>query len=181
MRPQRIDGWINVDKEAASGADQVVDLEALPWPWADNSVSTILLRHVLEHLGQQTGGFLGIVKELYRVAQPGAEITIIVPHPRSDDFIGDPTHVRPITPAALHLFDKAANREWEKAKYCNTPLGLYLDVDFRIKSVEAILDEPWLGRLQRVGEIDRAALAAAERSYFNVFKEVTIVWEAVKG
>lgn len=172
-------GWINVDKAHAAAADQVVDLETLPWPWADNSVDAILLHHVLEHLGQRTETFLGIVKELYRVSKPGAEITIVVPHPRSDDFVNDPTHVRAVTPAALRLFDQGVNREWEAAGHPNTPLGVYLGVDFRIKTLNFSPDEPWLSRFNS-GEIDRNGLAEAERSFSNVIKEITIVWEAVK-
>ena len=43
-------------------------------------------------------------------------IKIIVPHPRHDDFISDPTHVRPITILGLQLFDKDLNIKWEKNK-----------------------------------------------------------------
>ena len=45
--------------------------------------------------------FLGMMKELYRICRDGAEIEINVPHPRHDNFIGDPTHVRIITPDTL--------------------------------------------------------------------------------
>ena len=57
-------GWVNVDKMPQSEPDQVVDLEATPWPWADNSVEEIELRHVLEHLGASTDTYLGIIKEM---------------------------------------------------------------------------------------------------------------------
>jgi hypothetical protein len=176
----RIPGWINVDREPASDADLTVDLETLPWPWADNSVDAVLLIHVLEHLGERNAAFFGIVKELYRVTRAGAEITITVPHPRSDDFLNDPTHVRPITPAILRLFDQSLNRDFAASGHPNTPLGLYLEVDFRIKSLAFFPDEPWRSRLQK-HEIDSAQLAEAERSFANVIKEMTIVWETVKG
>ena len=32
-----------------------------------------------------------------------------VPHPRHDDFLDDPTHVRAITPKLLKLFDRRIN------------------------------------------------------------------------
>jgi hypothetical protein len=172
-------GWINVDREQNAAADQIVDLETLPWPWADNSVGAVKMHHVLEHLGETTKLFLGIMKELYRVARPGAMITITVPHPRSDEFINDPTHVRPITPDLLRLFDQSLNRDWEEAGYSNSPLGLYLDVDFRIRSISFVLDELWAGRV-RSGEVDRQQLADIERSQANVIRETTIVLEAVK-
>ena len=52
------------------------------------------MKHVLEHLGRDTDTFLAIWKELYRVAAPGATVRIVVPHPRHQDFLQDPTHVR---------------------------------------------------------------------------------------
>ena len=174
-----LDGWHNVDKYPTFSPNQLVDLEVFPWPWPDSSVDEVLLCHVLEHLGAATDVYLGIIRELYRVCRDEAKIVIVVPHPRHDNFLGDPTHVRPITPAVLRLFDQQANRECEAAGHSNSPLGLYLGVDFRIKSLAFQPDQPWLGRYQR-GEIDRDQLAEAERVHCNVIKEITIVWEAVK-
>lgn len=173
-------GWVNVDRERNAAADLIVDLEAGRWPWADSSVDEILLQHALEHLGQSNETFFSVMRELYRVARPGAEITIVVPHPRNDDYMNDPTHVRPITPAVLRLFDQSVNREWAEAGHSNSPLGLYLGVDFRIKSLAFLPDEPWFTRYNK-GEINREQLAEAERTYCNVIKEITIVCEAVKG
>ena len=45
----KIDDWINVDKEEACNPDKVVDLEVFPWPWPDNGIDDIKLIHVLEH------------------------------------------------------------------------------------------------------------------------------------
>ena len=172
-------GWVNVDRMAEAAADVTVDLESDTWPWADSSVDEVMLCHVLEHLGQTTDSFFHVIRELYRVAKPGAKITIITPHPRSDDYMNDPTHVRPITPAILRLFDKTINRQWEAEGHANSPLGLYLDVDFKIEELSFLPEEPWLTRYN-AGEINRDGLAEAERSFANVIKEVTVVWEAVK-
>lgn len=65
------EGYINVDKY--SSPDILHDLETFPWPWKESSVKEILLYHVLEHLGQNTDIFLGIIKELYRISAPEAE------------------------------------------------------------------------------------------------------------
>ena len=54
-------GYINVDKFGSP--DVRADLEQFPWPWPDSSVREIVLTHVLEHLGQSTDVFLGIVKQ----------------------------------------------------------------------------------------------------------------------
>ncbi len=175
----RRDGYLNVDKRGACEPDLVLDLEELPWPWPADSVDEILLKHTLEHLGRDPEVYLGIIQELWRVSTNGATTTIVVPHPRHDHFINDPTHVRPITPDGLQLFSQARNREWAKRGIGNSPLGIYLDIDFEIVSVNMIPDRVWLGRLQG-GELDSRGLAAAARQYNNVISEMTIVMRAVK-
>lgn len=175
----RLDGWINVDREAVLKPDQIWDLERTPWPWADSSVDEILLIHVLEHLGQQTNTFLAIIKELWRVCRHDARITIEVPHPRHDSFLSDPTHVRPILPSMLALFDQSLNREWVERKLSNTSLGLILGVDFRVESFSHLPAEPWRSRLA-AGEIDRATIEEAYNRFNNVIEVVTIHWRVVK-
>ena len=73
-------------------------------------------------------------KELYRICKDGTLITIFVPHFRHDFFFNDPTHVRVITPDSLLLFSKSFNKYCAKNKLSNSPLGLYLDIDFEIVS-----------------------------------------------
>ncbi|MDP6567436.1 MAG: hypothetical protein QF578_21580 [Alphaproteobacteria bacterium] len=172
--------WINVDKAPEAEPDELVDLEALPWPWPDDSVDEVLLRHVLEHLGPTAESYLAIIKELWRICRAGAEVRVVVPHPRHDHFLNDPTHVRPITVHGLEMFSQKRNREWRDKGVANTPLGLYLGVDFEVVSVDVVPDEPWRGRLQR-GEIQPAQLQEAMRMYANVIMETTIVMRAVKG
>lgn len=176
---RKIDGWVNVDKVASCNPDQIVDLENLPWPWPDNSVDEVMLSHVLEHLGAATAIYLGIIKELYRVCRDGAPIHIEVPHPRHDSFLSDPTHVRAIIPDGLLLFSQAQNRTWIAQGVANTPLGIYLNVDFAITSVKMMLDELWRGRFERreilSNDLDHAAL-----SYNNVIAAIKIDMQAIK-
>ncbi|MCP4148114.1 MAG: hypothetical protein GY757_10235, partial [bacterium] len=56
--------FVNVDKYGEPELRH--DLEVTPWPWEDNSVSKILMLHVLEHIGAETGLFFSIIKEMYR-------------------------------------------------------------------------------------------------------------------
>lgn len=176
---KKMDGWVNVDHSPACEPDSVVDLEQFPWPFPDDAATEVELRHVLEHLGATPAIYLKIIGELYRVCAPGARIRIAVPHPRHDDFLSDPTHVRPVTPQGLELFDQAKNREWASKGQPNSPLGLYLGVDFAIESVNMRPDQPWRGDLD-AGRIKPAELAAAMRRFNNVIKETEIVLRAVK-
>ncbi len=176
---RKFPGWINVDKFPTCAPDQVVDLEQFPWPWPDNSVEEVRMYHVLEHLGEQTAVYLDIMKELYRVCRDNASINIIVPHPRHDDFLGDPTHVRPVTQASLNLLSQAANREWLAVGAANTPLGLYIGVDFAIESAAYELADPW-DRAFEQKKISDDDLKHAMRSFNNVVKQINLVVRAIK-
>jgi hypothetical protein len=171
------DGYVNVDKYGEP--DIRFDLETVPWPWADSSVSEILLSHVLEHLGQETDVYLGILKELYRVCKNGAQITINVPHPRHDDFLGDPTHVRVVTPESLSLLSKEDNHKWVEDGAANTPLGIYLDVDFVISKLIYTPDPSWQNQLNDKSISEEDFMLAA-RKYNNVVKEYIIVLDVIK-
>jgi hypothetical protein len=132
-------GWLNVDSDKKCNPNRVYDLEKTPWPWRSNSFDEIELVHVLEHLGPTPREYLAIIKQIYRVCAPNATVRIVVPHPRHDYFLDDPTHVRPITPDGLRLFSKAWNRECIEKKLANSALGLSLDVDFEIVSSLAVV------------------------------------------
>lgn len=173
----KLPGYVNVDK--FGDPDVKHDLEHLPWPFADDSVEEIRMTHVLEHLGRDPDVFLDIFKELYRVSAPGCRIYIVVPHPRHEDFLGDPTHVRAITPGTLELFSRKKCFEWAKTKAANTPLALYLDVDFEITENVVVIDQPYWGQLQR-GEISDADLQTLLRERNNVAKEWQMTLQVVK-
>lgn len=176
---RKLAGYLNVDNAPYCAPDLLVDLEQLPWPFETSSAQEVVLSHVLEHLGQTPALFLGIMAELYRVCRPDGLVRITVPHPRHDDFLSDPTHVRPITLAGLELFSKRKNREWQAKGQGQSPLGLMLDIDFEIVSANANADEPWRTRLLK-RQITAEEMAQAVRSYANVIKSVEIVLKAVK-
>lgn len=172
-----LSGYFNVDKFGQP--DLLYDLELFPWPWEDNSCQEVLMHHILEHLGETTNIFLNVIKELYRICIPDALIKITVPHPRHNDFIGDPTHKRAITIEGLSLFSKKLNQQWTQRGYANSPLGLHLDVDFEIVSANVVPEEPWKTRLQEK-EITQDDFFQAAKQFNNVIKELFIILKVIK-
>lgn len=176
---RKLPGYVNVDAEAAAEPDQVWDLEVTPWPWADGCAEEIRFIHSLEHMGANPKVFLKIMQEVYRIAAPGCEVTIHVPHPRHENFLSDPTHVRAIGPDTMRLFDRRLNDQWLAKNVPNTPLARYLGVDFHLKDFATVIDEPYAGQRER-GEITDAALALMVRQHNNVASEYRLTLIARK-
>ncbi|WP_394764292.1 hypothetical protein [Phenylobacterium sp.] len=176
---RKLAGFINVDTSVLCEPDEVVDLEVLPWPWPDGCASEIRFIHSLEHMGQTPSGFLGIMCEIYRLATDGCEITIHVPHPRHDNFLNDPTHVRPITAGTLALFDKRLCENALALGGANTPLALMLGLDFETVATETALDEPYFTRLKSgvLSEADAYQLLLTQN---NIARELRFVLRARK-
>lgn len=172
-------GYVNVDHDPICEPDLVCNLESFPWPFETNSVSEVVLCHVLEHLGQTTSSYLNIIKELYRICEPGAAIVIDVPHPRHDSYLCDPTHVRPIIAESFQLFSKAKNEEWIQNKKSNTTLALQLDVDFEITRVNYQLEDRWTQKMAS-GEISNTQIQEIIDSQMNVVKQTTIELKVLK-
>jgi hypothetical protein len=61
---------------------------------------------------------------------PGALLWVTVPHPRSDNFLADPTHVRPILPMTLRMFSRKECEKQTAEGGAMTPLALIANVDF---------------------------------------------------
>jgi glycosyltransferase involved in cell wall biosynthesis len=176
---EHLPGWVNVDKFLASQPDLVHDLEQFPWPLLDNCAEEVLLKHVLEHLGRDSDTFLRIIQELYRVCAPGAVVRIVVPHPRHQDFLQDPTHVRPVLAEMFQHFSLAINEDWIARGLPGTPLALYLGLDFEMVSATAFLDPFWDQQFRK-GAITQAELDRAVRSDNNVIQAIEVVLRAVK-
>ena len=174
---QMLPGYCNVD--VFGKPDLTWDLETFPWPWPDNSADEVLLSHVLEHLGQAPRTFITIMQELYRVCRNGALVKVIVPHPRSDLYLSDPTHVRAITPMTLEMFSRRTNEDWLRRGGSNTPLALQYGVDFEIVSSLSILDEPYFS-LYRAGKFNTEQLQEMERTQNNIVAQIEMVLRVVK-
>ena len=173
------EGFVNVDIGDHCAPDVVHDLEQTPWPWEESSVDEIHMSHVLEHLGATTEAYFAVLRELHRVCRHDARITIIVPHPRHDDFLHDATHVRAVTAEGLSMFSRRNCEAWIAAGHANTPLAFVAGVDFEIVESEASLEEPYHSKFE-LGVLSKTEIVQAIRQYNNVVKETKVTLRAVK-
>jgi len=84
----QISGAVNLDVNPRSRAEVIHDLNAFPYPFADNAFDVIVSRSILEHLSD----IPAVMDELYRILKPGGRVIIQVPYFRSQDAFNDPTH-----------------------------------------------------------------------------------------
>lgn len=183
-------GFTNVDKIVMEslGPNAPIyvqhDLEVSPefeygnltsWPFFDNCADEVRMIHSLEHMGQTPKAFQNIMQELYRVCAPDAKVFIAVPHPRHDDFINDPTHVRVITPQLMELFSKAKNLEWREKGYSNSQLAIDWGIDFEMVKADGILDPEVENQKLPPEQIDHIV-----KGLNNVVKEFHITLRCVK-
>ena len=172
-----LDGYVNVDIYGTP--DLRHDLELVPWPWPDDSVCEVILKHVLEHLGRDPIVYLAIMRELYRVCQDGATIKIIVPHHRHEYFFNDPTHVRAVTAEGMGLFSQRLNRKWLALGFANSPLALYHGVDFELVETKNEPSDLWY-LIHPERPVDNNALMQQSALFNNLIEEVEMTLRPVK-
>ncbi len=91
---------IGLDLSSDSAADALCNLNQLPWPVRDNAATKIYLSHVIEHLED----VMGAMREIHRIARPGARVHIVTPHFSSHNSYADPTHRRHLTSESFQYF-----------------------------------------------------------------------------
>jgi hypothetical protein len=176
---KRYPGFHNVDADRRCHPDTVHDLEQTPWPFATDSVDEILASHVFEHLGPTPKIWMAIWLELYRICKDGAVIHVKVPHPRHDTFLIDPTHVRPVFPETVAMFDQARNQKTVDNKGEETTLGLIYNIDLEVFDVDYQVREPWLSRLKS-GQVSGADFENNVRHLANVCEEIQFKVRIIK-
>lgn len=118
-------GWVNVDKHAAPGVQEQINLFKFPWvrssngsPFNDNSFDYIWAAHIIEHVPHVVGvtaglpgemaatyralvenydGFFVFFTECWRILKPDGLIHIRFPYATSYPSLNDPTHTRYLT------------------------------------------------------------------------------------
>jgi len=127
--PNKKEGFLGLDQYSFPGVDHVVRLGNEPLPFADGTVEEAHASHFVEHLTATERCYL--FNDLFRVMQPGAKMTMIVPHWGSSRAYGDPTHQWPPIGEMWFFYLK---KEWRMSQAPHTdksnwPLGYDCDFD----------------------------------------------------
>ena len=81
-------GAIGIDRNPASAADVLCDLDHLPYPFADSSFDRLEATHVIEHVSD----VIRTLEEFHRLVRPGGRVRVVTPHYTDFSSFCDPTH-----------------------------------------------------------------------------------------
>jgi len=81
-------GYVNVDIGTAHKPNQAWDLNKFPYPWPNESIDAVRMRHVLEHLDD----IIKVMDEVWRILRFGCRVHIQVPYVTHFQAIGHPQH-----------------------------------------------------------------------------------------
>jgi SAM-dependent methyltransferase len=81
-------GAIGIDRNPASKADVLCDLDRFPYPFADSAFDRVVAIHVIEHVAD----VIRAMEEFHRLVKPHGSICIETPHYTDFSSFCDPTH-----------------------------------------------------------------------------------------
>lgn len=81
-------GAIGVDRNPASRADVLCDLDRFPYPFPDGSFDEVRAVHVIEHVAD----VIRTMEEFHRLLRPGGRVFLVTPHYTDMSSFCDPTH-----------------------------------------------------------------------------------------
>ncbi len=81
-------GSIGIDRNAATRADIVADLDHFPFPVRDGAFDQVRAIHVIEHVAD----VIKTMEEFHRVLKPGGRVILATPHYTDFSSFCDPTH-----------------------------------------------------------------------------------------
>ena len=152
---------VHLDCRPLPHVEQVWDLDRFPYPFTDNTFDRIIALDVLEH----TRDVRLAVEELWRVARPGARLTVRVPYWSSFRAHRDPTH---------HAFFDEHSFDYFGAG----PLSYYSHARLRVSSVVEEESRPRLFRALRA--VSPRLERAVKHHFVNTILSLTFELEVDK-
>jgi SAM-dependent methyltransferase len=93
-------GSIGIDRNPASRADVLADLDHFPYPFKDCTFDALQAVHVIEHVTD----VIRTMEEFHRLVRPGGEVFVVTPHYTDFSSFCDPTHRWHLNSFSLRYF-----------------------------------------------------------------------------
>ncbi|MDQ6707941.1 MAG: methyltransferase domain-containing protein [Acidobacteriota bacterium] len=81
-------GSIGIDRNIATQADVICDLDSFPYPFRSGSFDSVRAIHVIEHVSD----VIGAMEEFHRISSANGRLLIVTPHYTDFSSFCDPTH-----------------------------------------------------------------------------------------
>ena len=172
-------GYVNADNFEECKPDVLMNIEDTPWNFSDNEFDYVLLKHVLEHVGQSYFKFKSIMQELYRATKNNGTIEIHIPYFKHDTYWSDPTHVRAFTLLTFQMMSKAQNDDWIKKKANYSMIAYDMGVNFEVSHAAQVYDDYWIQK-ELNGEVTREKLREIAAVQWNVVRELQVQLKVIK-
>lgn len=124
----KLPGSLGIDRNPASRADVICELDQFPYPFRDSSFDALQAVHVIEHVGD----VMKTMEEFHRLVRAGGEVFIVTPHYTDFSSFCDPTHRWHLNSFSLRYFGED-----------NAGYGYYSNVRFEEISVHVKLLALW--------------------------------------
>ena len=99
-------GAIGIDRNPASRADVICELDQFPYPFRDSAFDGLQAVHVIEHVSD----VIRSMEEFHRLVRAGGEVFIVTPHYTDFSSFCDPTHRWHLNSFSLALFRRGSRR-----------------------------------------------------------------------
>lgn len=131
-------GAIGIDRNPASRADVLCDLDRFPYPFRDGAFHRIRAVHVIEHLTD----LLRTMEEFHRLLAPGGRLWIVTPHYSDFSSFCDPTHRWHLSSYSLRYFgrDHGGFGYYSKARFREISVRVRLLALWRWSGVEWLVN-----------------------------------------
>ena len=99
------EGWVNLDRVHGRGVDVVADLNEVvlgSLPFEDDCFDEMFGRDILDRVRSP----IDLMSELYRIARPGCQLVLQMPHGASDEAWSNPYTMRPFFPESFKGFSQ---------------------------------------------------------------------------
>jgi SAM-dependent methyltransferase len=108
-------GSIGLDRNLATSADVIAELDHFPFPFRDSSFREIRATHVIEHVSD----VIRTMEEIHRLLIPGGRAVIVTPHYTDFSSFCDPTHRWHLNSFSLRYFgnDNAGYGYYSRARF----------------------------------------------------------------
>jgi SAM-dependent methyltransferase len=124
----KLAGAVGIDRNPASRADVICELDQFPYPFRDSSFDKLQAIHVIEHVGD----VMKTMEEFHRLVKKDGEVFIVTPHYTDFSSFCDPTHRWHLNSFSLRYFGED-----------NAGYGYYSNVRFAEISVRVKLLALW--------------------------------------